>query len=214
MARTCVVHLVRFVQRAWEKRGLVAGGAVVAVLAVAAPAVSQGGGPPPDDPAECPSHDETVVVLDGRAYRWASFDGPDIRLVSYSFKPGTFPANPLSYENTYPQSKYDIDWGWGCLSVAVPQCGQVDTTTITLNPPGTLSWEFALQAIRNGDVLPGTALLGDPDTCGCPDVPPPGGDDEWEVVMDGNVARLVRAQSGGNPPVDPCEPTTPPPDPG
>jgi hypothetical protein len=182
----------------------VVGGAAVALVAFAAPAMSQGGGPPPDNPEECPSHDETVVVLDGRAYRWASFDGPDVRLVSYQFKPGTYPLDGLTYENTYPQSKYDMDWGWGCLSVAVPQCGQVDTTVITFAPPGTLSYEFALQAILSGNVLPGSALLGTPDTCGCPDTPPPGGDVEYDVVIEGDTARLVVAQSG-NPPVDPCE---------
>ena len=46
-------------------------GVALAVLALAAPADSQSGDPPPDDPQSCPSHDETVVIVDGRAYRWA-----------------------------------------------------------------------------------------------------------------------------------------------
>lgn len=186
--------------RRWGSLGL-ATLATLSVLAFAAPAFSNGGDPP-DERETCPSKDSTVVVQDGYAYRWAS---TEVRLVSYAFRPGTFPPNPLNYEPTYPQTKFGIDQSYGCLKVPVPPCGQVDTVKLEYLPPGTLTFEAAMAAIRDGMVVPGTALLGTPESCTCPPPPPPSTTTTSTTQLPGGAEPGFTAARGGTTiPPDPC----------
>jgi hypothetical protein len=175
----------------WRRGGLATLGCVLLLVPMSTSA-DRAGSPPPNH-RSCPTQDHDVVVRGGRAYRWAD---DDVRLLSYQFKAGTFPPNMLTFEPTYPQLLFDADQGSGCLTVRIPRCGQVDTTTVEFEPPAMLSHGAAVAAITGGHVLPGAAVLGSTDRCACPE-PPPGQSRAVPQVAFG-------ALGGGPPDPQPC----------